>query len=78
MPESPAHLSHRPTRARHLLLLSPGQMSPHSLQPDLVLTFSDLQVDIVADLIRRGIDVHAFNQRTITGILDMIGWSGQC
>ena len=31
------------------------------LKPDLVLTFSDLQADIVADLIRRGLDVHAFN-----------------
>jgi iron complex transport system substrate-binding protein len=43
-----------------------------ALKPDLVLTFSDLQADIVADLIRRGLDVHAFNQRTIAGILDMI------
>ena len=42
------------------------------LNPDLVLTFSDLQADIAADLIRRGIDVHAFNQRTIAEILDMI------
>jgi iron complex transport system substrate-binding protein len=33
-----------------------------ALKPDLVLTFSDLQADIVADLIRRGLDVHAFNQ----------------
>src|ERR1700719_4996657 len=43
-----------------------------ALQPDLVLTFSDLQADIAADLIRRGLDVHAFNQRTVAGILDMI------
>lgn len=43
-----------------------------ALEPDLVLAFSDLQADIVADLIRRGIAVHAFNQRTIAGILDMI------
>src|SRR5277367_4580962 len=43
-----------------------------SLKPDLVLTFSDLQADIVADLIRRGLDVDAFNQRSIAGILDMI------
>jgi iron complex transport system substrate-binding protein len=47
-----------------------------ALQPDLVLTFSDLQADIVADLIRRGIEVHAFNQRTVTGILDMIRMVG--
>jgi iron complex transport system substrate-binding protein len=37
-----------------------------------VLTFSDLQADIAADLIRRGLEVHAFNQRSIAGILDMI------
>ena len=42
------------------------------LKPDLVLTFSDLQADIVAALIRAGIAVHAFNQRDILGILAMI------
>ena len=47
-----------------------------SLQPDLVLTFSDLQAAIVADLIRRGIGVHAFNQRTVTGILEVIRMLG--
>jgi uncharacterized protein YcbX len=36
-----------------------------ALAPDLVLTFSDLQADIAADLIRRGFDVHAFNQRSL-------------
>src|SRR5690348_18156644 len=39
------------------------------LQPDLVLTFSDLQADIVAALIRANIEVHAFNQREIAGII---------
>ena len=43
-----------------------------ALEPDLVLAFSDLQADIVADLIRAGVDVHAFNQRDIAGILAMI------
>jgi iron complex transport system substrate-binding protein len=43
-----------------------------ALEPDLVLTFSDLQADIVAELIRRNIAVHAFNQRDIAGIFDMI------
>ena len=43
-----------------------------ALEPDLVLTFSDLQADIAADLIRAGIAVHAFNQRDVTGILEMI------
>jgi iron complex transport system substrate-binding protein len=43
-----------------------------ALKPDLVLTFSDLQADIAADLIRRGFDLHAFNQRSLAGILDMV------
>jgi iron complex transport system substrate-binding protein len=43
-----------------------------ALKPDLVLTFSDLQADIVADLVRANVAVHAFNQRDIAGIYDMI------
>jgi len=43
-----------------------------ALEPDLVFTFSDLQADIAATLIREGVDVHAFNQRTVAQILDMI------
>ena len=43
-----------------------------ALEPDLVLTFSDLQALIAADLIRAGIAVHAFNQRDVAGILAMI------
>jgi iron complex transport system substrate-binding protein len=47
-----------------------------TLEPDLVLTFSDLQADIAAELIRNGVAVHAFNQRDVTGILAMIGSLG--
>src|SRR5215468_10728411 len=47
-----------------------------ALKPDLVLTFSDLQANIVADLIRRELNVHAFNQRNIAGILDMVRMLG--
>ncbi len=43
-----------------------------ALEPDLVLAFSDLQADIVAGLIRAGVAVHAFNQRSVAEILDMI------
>lgn len=46
------------------------------LRPDLVLSFSDLQADIVAALVREGVNVHAFNQRTITEIFDMIRMLG--
>ncbi len=43
-----------------------------ALEPDLVLSFSDLQADIVADLLRHGITVMSYNQRDIAGILAMI------
>src|SRR5437868_7624052 len=42
-----------------------------ALEPDLVLAFSDLQANIVADLIRAGVAVHVFNQRDVSGILAM-------
>jgi iron complex transport system substrate-binding protein len=47
-----------------------------ALKPDLVLAFSDLQADIVARLIREGVAVHAFNQRSIAEIFDMIRMLG--
>lgn len=43
-----------------------------ALEPDLVLAFSDLQADIAAELIRRGVPVMSFNQRSIAEILQMI------
>jgi len=43
-----------------------------ALEPDLVLTFSDLQASIAAELIRASVAVLAFNQRDIGGILAMI------
>ncbi|HKV96274.1 MAG TPA: cobalamin-binding protein [Gammaproteobacteria bacterium] len=42
------------------------------LRPDLVLGFSDIQADIAAELVRRGIEVHVFNQRSVAEILRMI------
>lgn len=43
-----------------------------ALEPDLVLAFSDLQADLAAELIRRGLPVFTFNQRTVGEILQMI------
>jgi iron complex transport system substrate-binding protein len=43
-----------------------------ALEPDLVLAFSDLQGDIVRELVRRGLTVFAFNQRSVSSILQMI------
>lgn len=42
------------------------------LRPDLVLGFSDIQADIAAELVRRGIEVHVFNHRSVAEILRMI------
>lgn len=39
------------------------------LQPDLVIGFSDIQADIAAALIRRGIEVWVSNHRSVDGIL---------
>jgi iron complex transport system substrate-binding protein len=43
-----------------------------ALNPDLVFAFSDLQADIAAELIRRGVTVFTFNQRSIVEIMEMI------
>lgn len=43
-----------------------------SLEPDLVFAFSDLQADIAAELIRRGVTVFTFNQRGVNEILEMM------
>ncbi len=42
------------------------------LRPDLILAFSDLQGEIVRELLTRGLSVLAFNQRSIGEIEDMI------
>ena len=47
-----------------------------ALEPDLVLAFSDLQADLVAELIRRGLPVVTFNQRSVAEILQMIRMLG--
>jgi len=43
-----------------------------ALKPDLILAFSDLQADIVSELMRRGYPVVAFNQRSVAEILQMV------
>jgi iron complex transport system substrate-binding protein len=43
-----------------------------ALEPDLVLAFSDLQADIASELVRRGLAVFTFNQRSVDEILQMI------
>lgn len=43
-----------------------------ALEPDLVLTFSDVQAEITRDLVLRGATVLNFNQRSIAEILEMV------
>jgi iron complex transport system substrate-binding protein len=67
----------RPPRVRHekprvSAFISADVPKILALAPDLVLTFSDLQADIAAELIRKGVAVHAFNQRDLGGIFAMI------
>ena len=42
------------------------------LEPDFVVGFSDIQADIAAELIRRGVEVWIANHRSVAGILDYI------
>ena len=42
------------------------------LKPDCVIGFSDLQADIAAELIRKGIQVTVFNQRSVAEIFSMM------
>lgn len=48
-----------------------------ALKPDLVLGFSNLQADIAAELIKAGIEVYVFNQRSLADILRMIATTGR-
>lgn len=42
------------------------------LRPDCVFGFSDLQADIAAELVRRGVQVTVFNQRGVDEIFSML------
>jgi iron complex transport system substrate-binding protein len=70
----------RPPEARQKPRVSAFLNARHdkidALDPDLILAFSDLQADIVAELVRRGRTVVTFNQRTVAEILQMIRMLG--
>jgi iron complex transport system substrate-binding protein len=42
------------------------------LRPDCVFGFSDLQADIAAELVRKGVQVTIFNQRSVEDIFSML------
>ncbi len=67
----------RPRQARHekprvSAFLSAKIDKILALEPDCVIGFSDLQADIAAQLIRAGVAVHIFNQRSIEEIFAML------
>jgi iron complex transport system substrate-binding protein len=70
----------RPPEARHKPRVSAYLTAKYdrieALDPDLILAFSDLQAEIVNDLIRRGHTVVTFNQRSLAEILQMIRMLG--
>jgi iron complex transport system substrate-binding protein len=71
-PDTPCAPRARKEKPRVSAFISADVPKILALKPDLVLTFSDLQAGIVADLIRANVAVHAFNQRDVAGIFDMI------
>ncbi len=48
-----------------------------ALKPDLVVGFSDIQAQLAHDLIKAGLAVLIFNQRTVQEILDVVVTLGQ-
>src|SRR6478609_3136871 len=67
----------RPPRARRekprvSAFLSAKNDAILALKPDLVIGFSDLQADIARDLVKAGLNVVLFNQRSIDEILSMV------
>ncbi|GGC72418.1 ABC transporter substrate-binding protein [Undibacterium terreum] len=67
----------RPSRARQEKIKISGFSSSRierilAVKPDLVIGFSDMQAEICRDLVKAGIEVHLFNQRSVAGILHMI------
>ena len=67
----------RPKQARHekpriSAFLSAKIDQIMALEPDCVLGFSDLQADIANDLIRRGVQVTVFNQRSVAEIFNVL------
>ncbi len=43
-----------------------------ALEPDFVVGFSDIQADIAAELVRRGVEVWISNHRSVAGIVDYV------
>lgn len=62
----------RKTKPKVCTFIEANYEKIYSLKPDLIFAFSDLQADIVKELIKNGMNVFCFNQRSITDILSMM------
>jgi iron complex transport system substrate-binding protein len=67
----------RPARARKekpkVSAFTSAKFDPiMALAPDFVIGFSDIQADIAAELVRRGVEVWISNHRSVEGILDYV------
>ena len=60
---APAEAPHRPRVRRGFSTANFAEIV--RLQPDLVITFSDVQAELAAGLVKRGLTVLATNQRTL-------------
>lgn len=62
----------RRTKPKVCTYLEANYEKIYSLKPDIIFAFSDLQGDIVKELIKNGMNVFCFNQRSIKDILEMM------
>jgi iron complex transport system substrate-binding protein len=62
----------RKTKPKVCTFIEANYEKIYSLKPDLIFAFSDLQAEIVKELVRNGMNVFCFNQRSISDILSMM------
>ncbi len=62
----------RKTKPKVCTFIDANYEKIYSLKPDLIFAFSDLQADIVKELVKNGMNVFCFNQRSIADILSMM------
>jgi iron complex transport system substrate-binding protein len=70
----PKHARHEKPRVSAFLTAKTDQIL--ALKPDWVLGFSDLQADIAQDLIKKGVQVMVFNQRSVREIFAVLAQLG--
>jgi len=66
----------RKTKPKVCTFIEANYEKIYSLKPDLIFAFSDLQAEIVKELIKNGMNVFCFNQRSVEDILSMMRMIG--